>query len=156
MISAGLIVHRTGPHGPEVLLIHPGGPYWRTRLWAAWSIPKGLPHAGEDLPSAAAREFREETGLIPPRPSLALPPVRTKSGKTIQAWLAEGDLDLTRFRSRMISLPWPPRSGRRLTAPEADAAAYFGEAEALRRVHDGQRPLIQAAFAHLRGPPAEP
>ena len=120
--SAGLLVHRRGPGGAEFLLVHPGGPYWRGRDLAAWSIPKGLPEPGEALLAAALREFREETGLEPPDPGEALPPLRTGSGKTIHCWLAAGDLDLAGLRSGCFDLEWPPRSGawsrpRRSTTP---------------------------------------
>jgi predicted NUDIX family NTP pyrophosphohydrolase len=154
--SAGLLVHRSGAAGPEVLLVHPGGPYWRGRDAAAWSIPKGLPEPGEALETAARREFREETGLEPPPLQIALTPVRTRSGKTIHGWLAEGDLDLSGFRSGLCEIVWPPRSGRIIRAPEADAVRYFPEAEALIRIHAGQRPILCEAFERLRGEPATP
>lgn len=94
------------------------------------------------------REFREEVGLTPPRPAHELRPVRA-SGKTIHCWLAEGDLDLAGFRSETFQMEWPPRSGRLIEVPEADAAAYFGESEALHRIHKGQRALLEQAFALL-------
>lgn len=153
--SAGLLVHRRGPVGPEVLLVHPGGPWWRGRDAAAWSIPKGLPDAGETLRAAALREFREETGLEPPPPYAALTPVRA-AGKIIHCWLAEADLDLEGFRSESFQLEWPPRSGRRLAVPEVDAASYFGETEALARIHLGQRPILREAFDRLCAKPAPP
>lgn len=151
--SAGLLIHRPGPAGPEVLLVHPGGPWWRGRDAAAWSIPKGLPHAGETLPEAALREFREETGLEPPPPHAALTPVRTGGGKIVHCWLAEGDLDLQGFRSGSFELEWPPRSGRLVAAPEVDAARYFGEPEALTRIHLGQRAILREAFERLGATP---
>lgn len=144
--SAGLLVYRRGPAGPEVLLAHPGGPWWRGRDAAAWSVPKGLPEVGETLEGAARREFREETGLEPPRPRIALRPVRTSSGKVIHCWLGEADLDLGTFHSAPFELEWPPRSGRRILTPEIDALGYFGEAEALKRIHVGQRPILREAF----------
>lgn len=152
VLSAGLLVYRKGQGGPEVLLVHPGGPFWRGRDLAAWSVPKGLPEPGETLEAAAAREFREETGLEPPSPGLALTPVRTAAGKTIHCWMAEADLDLADFRSAPFELEWPPRSGRRILAPEADAARYFGEAEALAHIHPGQRAILGEAFSRLAPP----
>lgn len=151
VLSAGLLVHRRGPGGPEVLLVHPGGPFWRGRDLAAWSVPKGLPEAGETLEAAAVREFREETGLEPPSPGRALTPVRTSSGKTIHCWMAEADLDLAAFHSASFELEWPPRSGRRILAPEADAARYFGEAEAFERILPDQRAILREALDRLAG-----
>ena len=155
-VSAGLLVYRLEPSGPEVLLVHPGGPYWKGRDSAAWSMPKGLPEPAETLEAAALREFREETGLNPPPIEVALTPVRTRGGKTIHGWLAKGDLDLSPFRSGDCEIVWPPRSGRTLRVPEADAVRYFGEAEALARIHLGQRPMLREAFDRLRDstPPA--
>lgn len=150
VLSAGLLVCRRGAGGPEVLLVHPGGPFWRDRDPGAWSVPKGLPEAGEALEAAAVREFREETGLDPPPPEFALTPVRTAAGKTIHCWMAEADLDLADFRSVSFELGWPPRSGRRILAPEADAARYFGETEAFERIHPGQRAILLEAFDRLR------
>ena len=148
--SAALLIHRPGPDGPEVLLVHPGGPWWRGRGDAAWSIPKGVPEPGEDLRAAALREFREETGLEPPPQQLPLPPVRTPGGKIIHAWLAAGDLDLSGFRSLPCDIAWPPGTGRVVTAPEVDAIGYFGEADALAKIHRGQRPILHEAFDRLR------
>ncbi|WP_374514898.1 NUDIX domain-containing protein [Brevundimonas sp.] len=150
--SAGLLVHRSGPDGPEVLLAHPGGPFWRGRDVAAWSIPKGLPEPGETLEAAALREFREETGLSPPRPEIALRPVRS-GGKIVHCWMAAADLDLTGFRSGLFELEWPRGSGRTALFPEVDAVAWFGRADALVRIHAGQRPILEEAFARLRSIP---
>lgn len=147
--SAGLLVYRRRPAGPEVLLAHPGGPWWRGRDVAGWSVPKGLPHEGETLEAAALREFREETGLEAPHPRIALRPVRTSSGKIIHCWLGEADLDLTAFQSTPFELEWPPRSGQRILIPEVDAVNYFGETEALTRIHLGQRSIIREAFDRL-------
>ncbi len=149
--SAGLLVHRSGSDGPEVLLAHPGGPFWRGRDVAGWSIPKGLPEPGETLEAAALREFREETGLSPPRPEIVLRPVRS-GGKIVHCWMAAADLDLTGFRSGLFELEWPRGSGRRALFPEVDAVGWFGEADALVRIHAGQRPILEEAFARLRQP----
>lgn len=154
--SAGLLLYRHRPAGPEVLLAHPGGPWWRGRDAAAWSVPKDLPDAGEALEAAALREFREETGLEPPRPHLALRPVRTSAGKVIHCWLGEADLDLGTFRSAPFELEWPPRSERRILLPEIDALGYFGEAETLTRIHLGQRPILREAFDRLSRRPPSP
>lgn len=153
VLSAGLLVWRRDADGPEVLLVHPGGPFWRGRDLGAWSVPKGLPQAGEALEAAAIREFREETGLEPPSSRIALTPVRTAAGKTIHCWMAEADLDVAGFRSAPFELEWPPRSGRRILAPEADAARYFSEAEAFERILPGQRAILLEAFDRLRFDP---
>lgn len=155
-LSAALLVHRRGPDGPEVLLVHPGGPWWRGRDAAAWSIPKGVPDPGEDLRAAAGREFREETGLEPPAQQLPLAPVRTPGGKIIHAWLAAGDLDLSGFHSLPCDIAWPPGRGRTIAAPEVDAIGYFGEADALAKIHRGQRPILREAFDRLRDRPGGP
>ena len=147
--SAGLLICRSGPAGPEVLLAHPGGPFWHGRDLAAWAIPKGLPGPGETLEAAAMREFREETGLTAPRPQLALTPARS-SGKTVYCWLARADLDLAGFHSGTFEMEWPPRSGRRTRFPEVDAVRYFTEPDAMLRIHAGQRPILVEAFACLR------
>lgn len=148
--SAGLLVYRRRPDGPEVLLAHPGGPYWCGRDLAAWSIPKGLPEPGETLLNAALREFREETNLPPPEAGAALTPARTPGGKIVHCWLAEADLDLNTFRSNPFELEWPPRSGRSAQFPEVDRIHYFPQAQALERVHRGQVPILLEAFARLR------
>jgi predicted NUDIX family NTP pyrophosphohydrolase len=144
-ISAGVLVWRPGP---EFLLVHPGGPYWQGKDEAAWSIPKGLVDAGEDHWAAACREFAEELGQPIAGQGTALPPVKA-SGKTIHAWLVEADLDLTDLRSNVFEMEWPPRSGRRATFPEVDQAAYFTPAEALVKIHKGQRPILEEALRRL-------
>lgn len=146
--SAGLVVFRRRPDGPEVLLVHPGGPWWRGKDQAGWSIPKGLPEAGETLLAAALREFTEETGLPPPAAGEALTSVRNP-GKTVHAWLAEGDLDLSAFHSSTFEMEWPPRSGRVAVFPEADKADWFARDAALHRIHRGQRPLLEEAFRRM-------
>lgn len=152
-ISAGLVVWRPGPQGPEILLAHPGGPYWRGKDRAAWSIPKGLADPGEDLLAAARRETLEELGLEAPGPFEALPPCRLPGGKTVHAWLTQADLDLSALRSNLFEMEWPPRSGRTQAFPEVDQAAYVLAAAALVKVHRGQRPIIEEALRRLRDPP---
>jgi predicted NUDIX family NTP pyrophosphohydrolase len=144
--SAALLVWRSGAQGPEFLLAHPGGPYWRGKDEGAWSIPKGLIEAGEEGSRAAAREFEEEVGLAPPGPALPLSSCRQKSGKLILTWMAQADLDLSAARSETFEMVWPPRSGQMRRFPEVDQVAYFPLEEALKKVHLGQRPiLIEAA-----------
>jgi predicted NUDIX family NTP pyrophosphohydrolase len=151
--SAGLLVYRkTGP-GPEFVLVHPGGPYWRHRDDSAWSIPKGLIGDAEDELAAAKREFREEIGLDPPAgPYARLADQRQKSGKTVLCWLVEGDLDLAGFRSNTFEMEWPRGSGRRVVLPECDQAAYFAADIARRKLLAGQKQFIDEAEAIARGP----
>ena len=148
-VSAGILVWRRGSAGPELLLVHPGGPYWAGKDAAAWSIPKGLADAGEDSFAAALREFEEELGQPVSGPAEELPPCKLPGGKVVHAWLVEADLDLSEIRSNSFEMEWPPRSGRRATFPEVDRAAYWPAAEALTRIHRGQRPLLEAALRRL-------
>jgi predicted NUDIX family NTP pyrophosphohydrolase len=148
-VSAGLVVWRRGPQGPEILLAHPGGPYWRGKDAAAWSIPKGLVEPGEDLLAAARREFAEELGIGVEGPFAPLAPARQPGGKLVQAWLVEADLDLSDLRSNLFELEWPPRSGRTQAFPEVDRAAYVPAQEALAKVHKGQRPILAEALRKI-------
>lgn len=122
--------------------MHPGGPYWRKRDDAAWSIPKGVVESDTDLLAAARREFAEETGLVAQGDFIALRPVRQKSGKLVHAFAVEGDFDLARFVSNRFEMEWPPKSGRTASFPEADRAAYFGFDAALRKIIPYQHPLL--------------
>lgn len=148
-VSAGLVVWRRGPVEPEVLLVHPGGPYWRGKDVAAWSIPKGLAQEDEDLSTAARREFAEELGIAAPEPLAPLSPCKLPGGKVVHAWLAQADLDLAALRSNLFEIEWPPRSGRSQAFPEVDQAAYFAREAALTKAHKGQRPLVAEAFARI-------
>lgn len=150
--SAGLLIWRRRAVGPEFLLAHPGGPYWRGKDTAAWSIPKGLIEPDEDPLAAARREFVEETGLPVPEIGRPLTPCRQPGGKLILAWLAEADLDLAAFRSGLFEMEWPPRSGRMAEFPEVDRVAYFGLDEALTKIHGGQRPILAEAAALIQTP----
>jgi len=150
--SAGLLVWRDAPAGPQFLLAHPGGPFWAKRDAGAWSIPKGLIGDGEDPLAAARREFLEEVGIeLPAADLVRLGDRRLKSGKTVIAWLANADLDLSAFRSNTFEMEWPPRSGRRIVAPECDRAAYFAAPEALVKILDYQRGFIEEAVSRLSG-----
>jgi predicted NUDIX family NTP pyrophosphohydrolase len=126
----------------EVLLVHPGGPFWQTKDAGAWGIPKGEVEPGEDLLLAAQREFKEELGLTPTPPFHPLGSVTQKSGKVVHAWAFEGDCDPSRIQSNTSEIEWPPRSGKRLTIPEIDRAAFFSIQEAAKRLHPAQVPLL--------------
>ncbi|MGO9901173.1 MAG: NUDIX domain-containing protein [Solirubrobacteraceae bacterium] len=142
--SAGILLHR--PHGDsfEVLLVHPGGPFFAARDIGAWSIPKGEYGPQEDPLAAACREFEEELGSAPPPvPAIDLGEVRLKSGKLVRAWAMVGDLDVTTLRSNTCELEWPPRSGRKIEIPEVDRAEWFSLPEARRRINPAQVTLLE-------------
>jgi predicted NUDIX family NTP pyrophosphohydrolase len=135
--SAGVLVYRRGD-GIEVLLVHPGGPFWSKKDVGAWSIPKGEVEAGEDPQAVARRELHEETGFRFEGGLADLSEIRQPGGKLVHAWAAEGDFDVTRFRSNSFTMEWPPKSGRMQQFPEVDRAAWFSIAEARRRILAGQ------------------
>lgn len=150
-LSCGLLMYVRGDDGVRVLLVHPGGPYWRNKDEGAWSIPKGLPAEGEDPLAAAQREFHEETGLPAAPPFLALVPVKQKGGKLVHCWAFEGEADLSTFKSLPFTLEWPPDSGRMAEFPEADKAALFTPTEAAAHIVPEQRPLITELQRLLEG-----
>lgn len=127
---------------PEVLLAHPGGPYWERRHEGAWSIPKGGRDLHETPLEAAVREFREETGFEPNGPFHALGRVTQRSGKIVHAWAFEGDCDPAAARSIMTTTEWPPRSGRLIAVPEVDRVAFFSIDEARLAINIGQARLL--------------
>jgi predicted NUDIX family NTP pyrophosphohydrolase len=145
--SAGILLFRRRPAGVEVMLVHPGGPYWAKKDAGSWSIPKGLADEGEDLLAAAEREFLEETGTSVEGEFLALGAHKQPGGKTIVAWALEADFDTESLNSNMFAIEWPPRSGRTAEFPEVDRAAWFSIDEALEKVSDGQTPIIAALVA---------
>lgn len=140
-ISAGLLVFRRTPR-LEVLLGHPGGPYWARKDEGAWSIPKGLVDTDGDLAAAARRELAEETSFIADGALVPLAPVRQKSGKIVHAFALEADFDLKHFASNTFEIEWPPRSGRRRAFPEVDRVGYFGIEEAMQKILAYQQPFI--------------
>jgi predicted NUDIX family NTP pyrophosphohydrolase len=149
--SAGILVYRLSQQDVEVLLVHPGGPFWTKKDDGAWFIPKGEIEPGEEPLEAALREFREELGMAPPSDEPhPLGTVKNKGGKLIYGWALPGDLDLAAFKSNMFSLEWPPRSGKVREFPEVDRAQYFGVEQALKKMHPAELPLIQRLLEHLR------
>jgi predicted NUDIX family NTP pyrophosphohydrolase len=139
--SAGLLAFRRRDE-LEVLLAHPGGPFWAKKDDGAWTIPKGLAESDADLLATARREFTEETNLAAAGDFIALTPVAQKSGKVVHAWAFAADFDLTAFASNTFELEWPPRSGRRQRFPEIDRIAYFAMPIAMVKILAYQRPLL--------------
>ena len=155
--SAGILLYRRHGAGLEVLLAHPGGPYWSRQDHGSWSVPKGIAEADEAAEAVAAREFAEETGFElgavatdPAQAPVDLGEVTLKSGKVIHAWAVEGDLDPRLAHSNEFEIEWPPRSGRRQTIPEVDRVAWFAPDEARRRAHPAQAAFVERLEAALR------
>jgi predicted NUDIX family NTP pyrophosphohydrolase len=140
-ISAGILAFRRRPE-LEVLLAHPGGPFWAKKDAGAWTIPKGLAESGDELIAAARREFTEETNLVAEGDMIALAPVAQKSGKLVHAFVLEADFDLSQFASNTFMTEWPPKSGRRESFPEIDRIAYFALPLARQKIIAYQRPLL--------------
>ena len=127
----------------EVLLVHPGGPFWAKKDRGVWTIPKGGAEAGEDLLAAARREFTEETGFSAEGPFVELGRIVQAGGKEVAAWALAGDCDPRELRSNVCEIEWPPRSGRRLTVPEVDRGAWFSLEQAEEYVLKAQVPLLE-------------
>jgi predicted NUDIX family NTP pyrophosphohydrolase len=141
--SAGILLYRRGPAGPELLIVHPGGPFWAKKDAGAWSIPKGEYDGDEEARACALREFEEETGGAPPAGALLeLGEVRQKNGKRVTAWAAEGDLDPATVHSNTFTMQWPPRSGRMQEFPEVDRAAWYGADEARQKLNPAQAAFV--------------
>lgn len=140
--SAGLILYRMQGGKLEVLLVHPGGPFWSKKDEGAWFVPKGELNVGEEPLAGAKREFEEETGLKPEGEFLALGSVKQKSGKTIVAWAFEGDCDPSSIKSNTFTIEWPPKSGRRQEFPEIDRAGFFTVPQAKAKMHPVEYPLV--------------
>ena len=148
--SAGILLHRAGSAGREVLLVHPGGPFWARKDLGAWSIPKGEVDDGEDPRACALREFAEETGTHLPESVLdELGSVKLKSGKLVLAFAVEGDLDPATLVSNTFELEWPPRSGRRQTFPEVDRAEWFSLDDARAKLNPAQAAFVDRLEALL-------
>ena len=147
-ISAGILAFRRKP-ALEVLLAHPGGPFWAKKDDGAWTIPKGLVESGDDLLSAARREFSEETNLVIDGEVFALSPVNQKSGKVVHAFACEADFKLDIFASNTFEIEWPPRSGRRQSFPEIDRIAYFVLPIAMKKIIAYQQPFLRELEGRL-------
>lgn len=148
--SAGLLLYRDGADGLEVLLGHPGGPFWARKDDGAWSIPKGEYGEDEEPWEAARREFAEEVGLPPPDgPRIDLPPVRQSGGKIVTAFAVRGDLDVSDAVSNTFTMEWPPRSGRMAEFPELDRVAWWTVAAARVKMLKSQLPLLDSLVEAL-------
>jgi len=155
--SAGVLLFRRGGEGVEVLLVHPGGPFWQRRDDGAWSIPKGEIEPGEEPLAAALRELAEELGPAPalePEQLIELGSVRQRAGKVVEAWAAEGDFDPDQLRSLEFEMEWPPRSDTQASFPEVDRAGWFSPDAARVKILGGQVPLIDRLLEQLE-PEAE-
>ena len=141
-ISAGLLLYRRCGQALEILLVHPGGPFWAKKDLGAWSIVKGEAAPGEDLLTCAQREFTEETGFTIAGEFRALAPIKQSGGKLVHAWAVEGDCDAAAIKSNTFDLEWPPRSGRVQAFSEVDRAQWFGLASARDKINPAQRGLI--------------
>jgi predicted NUDIX family NTP pyrophosphohydrolase len=142
-LSAGILMFRRAAGEPEVLLVHPGGPFWRKKDAGAWSIPKGEYEEGEDPLAAAMREFEEETGLRPAGDAVSLGQVRQAGGKLVTAWALEGDCDASTCRSNSFSMEWPKGSGKMSEFPEVDRAEWFALSVAREKILKGQLPFLE-------------
>jgi predicted NUDIX family NTP pyrophosphohydrolase len=152
--SAGILVYRVRGGAVEVLLVHPGGPFWAKKDLGAWSVPKGEYDQGDDPLAVALREFEEETGRQPPREHLvALGEIRQRGGKVLTVWAARGDLDTRAITSNTFTMQWPPRSGRQQEFPEVDRAEWFDPETARGKLLAAQGELIDRLLATLRPPP---
>ena len=149
-ISAGIILYRRREGRLKVLLVHPGGPFWKKKDLSVWSIPKGEPDEGENLLSAAKREFEEELGLVPPQGEfLPLGTITQRSGKIVRAWAVEGDYDVKSIKSNTIKIEWPPRSGKFREFPEVDRAEFFEVEEAKKKINPAQVELLERLEAAI-------
>jgi predicted NUDIX family NTP pyrophosphohydrolase len=154
MSSAGILMYRRAGATLEVLLVHPGGPYWRARDAGAWSIPKGELDAGEDAGAAARREFAEEKGFNLAAPLEPLGEIRQRGGKRVTAFAVEGDIDVAAVESNSFEIEWPPRSGKTQIFPEVDRAEWFDLPTARAKILESQRPFLQRLAAAVAGPGA--
>ncbi len=142
-LSPGLLMYRIKDGALQVLLAHPGGPFFQKKDEGAWSIPKGEPNSDEDLLVTTQREFEEETGVKSVGPFLPLKPIQQKGGKIVHAWAFEGDCDPYATKSNTFTMEWPPKSGRQQEFPEIDRAEFFDLVTARKKIKAGQYALIE-------------
>jgi predicted NUDIX family NTP pyrophosphohydrolase len=152
--SAGIMLYRRVPEGLQVLLVHPGGPFWAKRDDGAWSIPKGEYGSDELALTAAVREFSEELGKIPPGTPHPLGEVRQNSSKTVTAFALEGEFDIGELQSNRFEMEWPPKSGKIRSFPEVDRAGWFALPVARQKIVPGQRPFLDLIEEMTAGPRA--
>lgn len=150
-LSAGLLMYRIKDGILQVLLAHPGGPFFVKKDDGAWTIPKGEPEPEKDLLVTAQREFEEETGLKPVGPFTPLKPIKQKGGKVVHAWAFEGDCDPNAITSNTFVMEWPPKSGRQVEFPEIDRVEFFDLDTARRKIKAGQDGLIDELEGILKG-----
>lgn len=152
--SAGILLYRFRNEIPEVLLVHPGGPFWAKKDTGVWSIPKGEIEENEDPFAAAKRETTEETGInlatLDASPFIELSPVKIKSGKIIFTWAVEGDFDTNKIKSNSFEMEWPPKSGQKKQFPEADKAGWFSIEEAKIKVNKGQVAILEELACKIK------
>lgn len=150
--SAGILLYRRTDEGPQVLLVHPGGPFWAKRDLGAWSIPKGQIEPGEEPRTCAIRELAEELGPAPalgPADLVELGTIRQRAGKVVEAWAAEGEFDPEALDSNTFSLEWPPRSGRQSEFPEVDRAEWLGLEQAREKILPAQAEFLDRLLERL-------
>jgi predicted NUDIX family NTP pyrophosphohydrolase len=145
--SAGIALFRRVGSSVEILLVHPGGPFWARKDGGAWSFPKGEFTEGEDPLACALRELEEETGCRVEGEPVPLGEVKQKGGKIVHLWAIEGDCDVTAIRSNTFTMEWPPRSGLRAQFPEVDRAGWFSPDEARDKLLESQRPFVDRLVA---------
>jgi predicted NUDIX family NTP pyrophosphohydrolase len=154
--SAGILMYRRVRRKVEVLLVHPGGPYWRKKDEGAWSIPKGEIDEGENVEVAARREFLEETGIVVTGPLETLGEIRQRGGKRVTAFAVKGDFNIEAIKSNTFEMVWPPKSGKQQSFPEIDRAAWFDLQAAHVKILESQRPLLDRLVELVDGPKSTP
>jgi predicted NUDIX family NTP pyrophosphohydrolase len=153
--SAGLLMYRQRKGELEVLLVHPGGPFWKNKDDGGWFVPKGEINPGEDALEAAKREFQEETGLIAEGQFLSLGSVKHKGGKTVTAWAFAGNCDTASIKSNTFEMEWPPKSGKRVEFPEVDRADFFNVESAREKMYPAEFEFLGRLEKALREPEAD-